>query len=875
MKKIDKTNKNVKDDNADEELLVDYKKLLKLSKVDVLYKLKSSMNGINDDTRAYLLEKNGPNIVIKDDEKSIWYFLLNSFKDPFIIVLLVLGIINLVLGDSLGTIIIVCIACCSALIRFKQDYDTYKFNNKLKSEVSSSANVIVDKKQKEIKTSDVVIGDIVELSAGSIIPGDVMLLETKDLFVNTSVFTGESVPVEKTAIYNDGDELTSVSNLLLMSSSVVSGKATGIVINTGFDTYLGRMGTGLDDVHVITNFDIGVNKVTKLLIRYMVITCPIVFFINGILRGNMMEALMYALSVAVGITPSMLPMIINVNLTKGTKALAKKKVLVKRIDSIQNLGAIDTLCTDKTGTLTKGEVVLQRYINIEGKKDESILEYAYLNSFYSTGIKNILDKAVIQYGKEHNIEATIDKYVKIDEIPFDYTRKKQSIVVQSTTGHTYRMITKGALEEVIKCCSKAKLNGKAIPLDDKIKENIIKEARKLESTGMQIIALAAKRATDPENDGFKAEDETNMNLEGFVAFLDPIKEDAKDTIKDLKNKGIKLKVLTGDDIYTTTNVCNGVGLSTENILRGTDIANMSDEELAKAVEKTDVFVRVNPLEKGRIIETLRKNKHVVGYMGDGVNDAPSLHYADVGISVNTATDIAKESSDIILLEQNLSVIYEGVIEGRVVYGNIIKYMKMALSDDFGDVFSILVASIFIPFLPLLPIQMLIQDFLYDFSQIAIPYDNVDPEFLKKPKKWDISGISRFMNVMGVCSSVIDVIFFALFWFVFGWNTVEEASYFQTAWFVECLINETLIIYFIRTSKRPFIESHASPYLSIMSTFTVIGTLVTPLLLHNIPSFHFEILPLSYYIYLVVLFALYAVLVQIIKKIYIKKYHSWL
>jgi Mg2+-importing ATPase len=874
MSMIEKTMK-VSSKNNDIELLIKYQRLLKLNEQQLFEKFKTSRSGIDAKTREKLLDKYGHNIVVKDDKKNAWYFIIQSFKDQFIIVLLILAVINFILGDSLGTFIIIGIACASAFIRFKQDYDTYKFNCKLKSEITPMANIITENKQEEIKTEDIVVGDIVELNAGSIIPADSIILDSKDLFINTSVFTGESVPVEKEAKYNESNDIMETSNLLLMGSSVVSGKATALVINTGFDTYLGRMGKDIDSTQIKTNFDIGIDKVTKLLIRYMLITCPIVFVINGILRGNMMEALLYSLSVAVGITPSMLPMIVNVNLTKGTKELAKRKVLVKQINSIQNLGSIDTLCTDKTGTLTEGSIVLQQYINIEGDIDESILEYAYLNSFYSTGIKNMLDKAVIQYGKDHNIEKSIEMYEKIDEIPFDYSRKKQSVVVKSVKGINYRLITKGALEEVIKGCKKAKLNGKIIPLNDEIVERINERAKELESNGMQIIAISSKRASDTKGDGFKAEDESNMVFIGFVAFLDPIKQDAKETIKKLQSKGIKLKVLTGDNIYTTTNICKGVGIDTTKILRGSEISEMSDEELSRAVEETDVFVRVNPLEKERIINVLRANKHVVGYMGDGVNDAPSLHNADVGISVNTATDIAKETSDIILLEQSLDVIYDGVVQGRIVYDNIIKYMKMALSADFGDVFSILVASIFIPFLPLLPIQMLIQDFLYDFSQIAIPYDNVDPEFLAKPKKWDTKGLSRFMNVMGITSSVIDVMSFLVFWFIFKWNSVDKASYFQTAWFVECLISETTIIYFIRTAKKPFIESHASPYLALMTSITLVGTILTPILLHGIPEFHYEILPPTYYLYLIGLGIAYAILVEFIKKIYIKKYHSWL
>ena len=568
-----------------------------------------------------------------------------------------------------------------------------------------------------------------------------------------------------------------------------------------------------------TNFEKGMNNITKMLIRYMLVVSVAVFVIYGFIRKDWLEAILFALSVAVGITPSMLPMIVNVNLTRGTKVLAKKKTLVKNINSIQNLGAIDVLCTDKTGTLTEDKIVLQKYIDVNGNEDTSILEYAYLNSYFGTGMKNLVDRAIIIYGNEKNVKEIVNDYTKIDEIPFDYTRKRMSVVVKSNKNNGYRMFTKGALEEILKVCTKVKYNGHVNELTPEMVEIVEQKAKEYAVQGMQVIAIASKREYRGVN-VFNVSDEANMTFIGFVAFLDPAKKDAKATLKNLKSIGITTKILTGDNPYAANNICNLVGLENKETLLGTDIDKLSDEELAKKVEEVNVFARMNPLQKERVVKQLKNNGHVVGYMGDGVNDSPSLHIADVGISVNTATDIAKEAADIILLERSLKVIYEGVLEGRRVYGNIIKYMKMALSSDFGDVFSIVIASIFLPFLPLLPIQMLLQDFLYDISQIAIPYDDVDKEFLEKPKKWSTKGISKFMNVMGITSSLIDVLAFLGFWFLFGYNASKE-TFFQTAWFVECLISETMIIHYVRTAKKPFIESRANKWLTLGTFGTII------------------------------------------------------
>ncbi len=858
----------------DNELLNKYSEISKKTKEEVLKEYNTSESGITENKASELLGQNGPNVVVKNEKKSRLYFLFNSFKDKFIIILIVLAVINYFLSDALSTYIILGIAVISALIRYFQDYSVYKFNQELKAKMYTTTNVVRSGKEKEIRVEKVVPGDIVHLSAGSMIPADIMLIDSKDLFVNQSVFTGESVPVEKVAQNtNDAKEIFSIPNICLMGSSVVSGRATGVVIDTGFTTYLGRMSKEVETKKEPTNFEKGMNNITKMLIRYMIVVSVAVFVIYGFIRKDWLEAILFALSVAVGITPSMLPMIVNVNLTRGTKVLAKKKTLVKNINSIQNLGAIDVLCTDKTGTLTEDKIVLQKYIDVNGNEDTSILEYAYLNSYFGTGMKNLVDRAIITYGNEKNVKEIVNDYTKIDEIPFDYTRKRMSVVVKSNKNNGYRMFTKGALEEILKVCTKVKYNGHVNELTPEMVEIVEQKAKEYAVQGMQVIAIASKREYRGVN-VFNVSDESNMTFIGFVAFLDPAKKDVKSTLKKLKNIGITTKILTGDNPYAANNICNLVGLENTETLLGTDIDKMSDEELAKKVEEVNVFARMNPLQKERVVKQLKNNGHVVGYMGDGVNDSPSLHIADVGISVNTATDIAKEAADIILLERSLKVIYEGVIEGRRVYGNIIKYMKMALSSDFGDVFSIVIASIFLPFLPLLPIQMLLQDFLYDISQIAIPYDDVDKEFLEKPKKWSTKGISKFMNVMGITSSLIDVLAFLGFWFLFGYNASKE-TFFQTAWFVECLISETMIIHYVRTAKRPFIESRANKWLTLGTFGTIIGTILTPILLHNIPSFHFEILPLKYYGFVILLLAIYSVLVEIIKKIYIKKNGEWL
>ena len=848
-----------------------YYELSNMSKDEIMDLFGTSIDGLNKSQVNERLNLYGDNVPTDNKKKGPLYFIIDSFKDKFILILIVLSVINYFTGDTIGSIIILVITVISALISFVQNYSTYRFNVKLKEKIRIFTDVIREGKQKEIRQEKVVLGDIITLSAGSVVPADLYLIESKDLFINQSSFTGESVAVEKIALKKAKitDEETNIKNICLMGSTVISGNALGVVVKTGLDTFMGKVNKKVSNIKDATSFEQGINHISTMLIRYMVVISLFVFFIYGFIRGNFQEALLFALSVAVGITPSMLPMIVNVNLTRGSKLLSKKKTLVKNIKSIQNLGSMDVLCTDKTGTLTKNNIVLQKYINLIGEDDDYVLKCAYINSELSTGFKNLVDKAINQYGKEHKID--ISNYTKIDEIPFDYTRKRSSIVVENEK--EYSVIAKGALEEIIKVSDMALINNKEVSLSREICKDVENQAIELAKKGMQVIALAVKHEYEGI-DKFNKEDEVNFTLIGLIAFLDPPKKDAADTINQLKELGVTTKILTGDNKYATEAICEAVGMKSK-ILIGIDIDKMDDKELSKVVEEVNVFARMNPLQKERVVALLRKNGHCVGYMGDGVNDAPALHSSDVAISVDDATDIAKESSDIILLEQNLDVIYNGAIEGRKVYGNIVKYMKLALSQDFGDVFSIMISSIFLPFLPLMPIQMLIQDFIVEISQIGIPYDNVDEEFIKTPKNWDTKDLSKFMKIFGIISSITDILAFLIFWFIFKYNSIEKQMYFQTAWFVECIISETLIIYYLRTNKLNYLKSNPSKILIGLSLITIACTILIPVLLSNFTGFNFVVLPLNYYLYVIGLVILYAIIVQIVKRLYLKKNNSWL
>lgn len=857
---------------SDKEILTKYKSLSEISKEDLLSNLKTNINGLTDNEATNKLNEYGHNIIKEEKVKKWYHFLLESCKDPFIYILAILAIINLILGDVLGALIIAILAFISTTIRLIQDYSAYKFDQKLKGQIYTVANVLRNNQTKEIKTKNIVIGDIVELNAGAMIPADILLLETNDLFVNQSVFTGESVPVEKKSEYVSADSVLNMQNICLMNSTVVSGSAKAVVIQTGKNTYIGQMSQNMDEKPPLSNFQIGMQSVSKTLITYMIIITIAVFILNSLLHHNFMDALFFAISVAVGITPGMLPMIVNVNLSKGSKSLAKKRTLVKHMEAIENLGAIDILCTDKTGTLTQNQITLQYYRNITGNEDETILKYAYLNSYYSTGIKNIIDRAILSYAIKHDIPNKVKNYKKIDEIPFDYQRRMASVVVKNS--ENIRILTKGAVTEILNKCTQVKYQNKISELTEEIKGKVKNDVEKLINKGMQVIALAEKKEYTGQNT-FNPQDEQDLVLLGYIAFLDPPKKEVKTILKKLKEVGVTTKILTGDNPAATKTICLEGGIKTDEILVGEDIERLNDEELSKKVEEVDVFARLTPIQKERIVLTLKENGHVVGYMGDGVNDAPSLSDADVGISVNSATDIAKEASDILLLEKSLNVVYDGVIEGRKVYGNIMKYMKMALSASFGDVFSVFLASICLPFLPMVPIQFLLQDLLYDLSQIAIPFDDVDQEFLSIPHKWDTGDLRTFMNTMGITASVIDLIAFIIFWFALGFNSVENQILFQTAWFIEGVISQTIIVHFIRTEKTPFIESTANKWLILSTSLCIITSMILPLILKNIADFHFTTLPFIFYIYVIVLMIVYAVLTELVKHFYIKKHHRWL
>ena len=851
---------------VEENIFKEYKKLVELSNDELLDKYDSSIEGLSLKEVIKRREAYGKNILKEEKKKSILSFIIDSFKDPFIYILIVLAVINFSLGDKLGSLIIILLAIISSTIRLVQDYSAYKFDLKLKSKLFTVISTIRDNKVKDINIKDIVPGDIIELNAGSIIPSDVILLEVKDLFINQSIFTGESIPIEK-KINSGGDSLLDLERICFMNSSVVSGSGKALVIKTGKNTYLGTIAKDMLTTKKITNFQKEMNAVSKTLIEAMLVITVLVFILNTLIHHDIMQALLFAISVAVGITPSMLPMIVNVNLSKGSKSLAKKETLVKRSEAIENLGSIDTLCTDKTGTLTEDKIVLQLYLNSDFKEDREVLTYAYLNSHYSTGIKNLIDKAIISYAKNKGL--LISRYQKIDEIPFDYERRKASVIVRDED--KVLMLTKGAIKEVLDSCNKIRHHGKSIKLTNEFKDKILEKAKELNKEGMQVIALALKETKTISK---SYNDDKDLTFIGLVAFLDPVKKGVSRVIKDLRKVGVNTKILTGDNPDATKTICTLAGFNSDNILTGPDIEKLTSDELKVKVEEVDVFARLTPLQKELIVNTLKDNGHVVGYMGDGVNDAPSLIKADVGISVNDATSIAKEASDIILLRKSLKVVYDGVIEGRKVYGNIMKYMKMALSACFGDCFSVLIASIFLPFLPMIPIQFLLQDLLYDLSQTAIPFDDVDKEFLITPHKWDTSDLKRFMVIMGLVASVIDVVAFLIFYFVLGFNS-DNVILFQTAWFIEGVISQTMIVHFVRTSKIPFIESIANKYLLLSTSLCIIASIILPIILVGIKSFHFAYLPVAFYFYVIILLILYMVIEEIVKRLYIRKYKRWL
>jgi P-type Mg2+ transporter len=846
---------------------------------DTLKLFDTSVVGLTQAEADRRLAKSGPNEIAR--EKSLpWYIqLLKTVTNPLSLLLIVLAIVSLLTGSKVAALIITMMVVFGGLLRFSQEFQSNKAAEKLRAMVSITATVVRqgaaapkhgESAGQEIAVKQLVPGDIVLLSAGDMIPADVRLIVAKDLFLSQSTLTGESLPAEKHVDLPDNKEKNPLElvNLCFMGTTVVSGSGTAMVAETGRHTYLASLAKTVGGRRVRTSFNKGVNGVTMLLLRFMAVMAPLVFVINGVFKHNWVEAFTFGLSVAVGLAPEMLPVMVSANLAKGAIAMSDKKVIVKNIDAIQDFGSMNILCTDKTGTLTQDKIVLQRHLDPYGADSSDVLKYAYLNSFYQTGLKNLLDIAVLDCDSELRSLDVEKTYQKFDEIPFDFVRRRMSVIVEER-GKEHVLICKGAVEEVLKACTQLKVDGKILPMDASVHTRVADLQAKLNADGLRVIAVAYK-VMPPDQAHYAIADESNLILLGNIAFLDPPKDSAAQALKALKRNGVDVKILTGDNEIITRKICKDVGLPIQNVLLGSDIESRSDEELGNIAATTTIFAKFSPTQKAKIIQVLRAKGNIVGYMGDGINDAAALREADVGISVDTAADIAKESADIILLEKNLLVLESGVTIGRQTFANIIKYIRMGTSSNFGNMFSVLGASALLPFLPMQPVQILINNLLYDFSQTGIPFDHVDQEDLVKPPKWKIENIRRFMIFIGPISSIFDYCTYALMWFVFGATTVENQALFQTGWFVESLMTQTLIVHVIRTAKIPFLQSRASlPMLMITATVMAIGMYLpfSPIG----PSLGFVPLPAVYFLWLALILTCYCVLTQIIKRWFIAKY----
>jgi Mg2+-importing ATPase len=847
----------------------------------VLHLFDTSLEGLTETEAQQRLAKSGLNEIAR--EKAIaWYIqLLKTVTNPLSLLLIVLATISLLTGSPTAALIIFAMVIFGGLLRFSQEFQSNKAAEKLREMVSATATVsrkdaapTKEKKGitagKEIAVKLLVPGDVIFLSAGDMIPADVRLIATKDLFLSQSTLTGESLPTEKHAELPDNKEKNPLElvNLCFMGTTVVSGSGTAVVAETGSHTYLASLAKTVSGRKARTSFDKGVNGVTMLLLRFMLVMAPLVFVINGVVKGNWIEAFTFALSVAVGLAPEMLPVIVTANLAKGAITMSNKKVIVKNIDAIQDFGSMNILCTDKTGTLTQDKIVLQRHLDPYGQESTDVLKYAYLNSFYQTGLKNLLDVAVLDHNQELASLDIEKNYQKFDEIPFDFVRRRMSVVVEEM-GKQHILICKGAVEEVLKVCTQLKVDDKVLPMDESVHIKVADLQQKLNSEGLRVVAVAYKvMPTDQSH--YAITDESDLVLLGNIAFLDPPKDSAAQAIKALKGHGVEIKIITGDNEIITRKICKDVGLPVQNVLLGSDIESLSDDELASSAATTTIFAKFSPTQKAKVIQVLRKKGNIVGYMGDGINDAAALREADVGISVDTAVDIAKESADIILLEKNLLILESGVIEGRKTFANIIKYIRMGTSSNFGNMFSVLGASAILPFLPMQPVQILINNLLYDFSQTGIPFDDVDREDLIKPPKWKIDNIRRFMIFIGPISSIFDYSTYALMWFVFGATSVDNQALFQTGWFVESLMTQTLIVHVIRTPKIPFFQSRASlPMLLITATVMAVGMYLpfSPIG----ASLGFVPLPAVYFLWLALILTCYCILTQFVKTWFIKKY----
>ena len=843
----------------------------------VYAKLNTRPEGLTGVEAQERLERYGPNVLARDQRAGVGKLLWRAVLNPLVLLLAALATISFATGDVRSGVVMLSMIVLSVGLKLIQEARADSAAAKLKAMISVTATVSRDGAAREIAVAQLVPGDVVQLTAGDMVPGDVRIVKAKDLFVNQGSLTGESFPVEKSEVQtNAADAATApiaLRNVAFLGTSVESGAAGAVVVATGKNTYLGSMAESLQAPQAQTAFDRGIAQFTWLMLRFMLVMVPLVFLINGLTKGNWIQAFFFALAVAVGLTPEMLPMIVTVCLSKGAVAMGHKKVIVKRINAIQNLGAMDVLCTDKTGTLTTDRVVLERYCNIMLREDDGVLGLAYLNSHFQTGLKNVLDRAVLAHTETH-VQANISEFTKVDEIPFDFQRRVMSVVVRTPEGKD-RIISKGAPESMFPKCKSADLDGTVLPMDHQHIEDLKKEYELLSADGFRVLAIATK---DSEPRGAVAAgatpygkaDEQDLILRGYVAFLDPPKEGATAAIEALQRHGIAVKVVTGDNDLVARKICKEVGLSTEFVVLGDEVEKMSAEQLADAAEKTTLFARVSPAHKQRIIKALQSRQHTVGFMGDGINDAPALHAADVGISVDTAVDIAKEAADMILLEKSLLVLDEGVIEGRKVFSNIIKYVRMGASSNFGNMFSVLGASVFVPFLPMLPVQILANNLLYDIGQTTIPTDAVDPERIAAPRRWDLTELTRFVLFIGPCSSVFDYTTYFMMLYLFNcWNistaqaAAHSASLFQTGWFVESLLTQTLIIHVIRTDKFPLLQSRSSwPVLVMSLVIMAIGIAIpfSPLG----PYLGFSKLPMLYWPLLAATLLCYVLLTQSVK-----------
>lgn len=861
------------------------------TKQELLNFFHSTDQGMKDEQIEESREKYGENSISYGKKTPFIVEALKAYITPFTLVLIALGVISFITEyvlaapgdkDLFGVIIIFTMVIVSGTMTLVQSVRSNQAAEKLKSLVKVTAAVKHNGDYTEIPMEEIVCGDLVRLSAGDMIPADMRLLSAKDLFISQAALTGESYPVEKQAIVYDDETLseTSYENLAFMGSNVISGSAEGIIVSVGNETLFGHVAQTLSEKPIKSSFEIGIHKTSMLLIKFMALMAPTVIVINGLTKGDWLEAFLFGLSVAVGLTPEMLPMIVTTNLVKGASVMAKKGTVIKNLNAIQNFGAIDVLCTDKTGTLTQDKIILEYHMDCSGKEDDRVLRHAYLNSYYQTGLKNLLDVAIIDEAKQTLATDKIN-YRKVDEIPFDFERRRMSVVVEDTAGKT-QMITKGAIEEMLSISNYIDIDGIVSPLTNEKRESVLAKVRDLNEDGLRVIGVAQK--TNPSVVGeFSVKDESDMVLIGYLAFLDPPKETTKQALKALKDHGVAVKVLTGDNELVTRSVCRQVGLEINELITGEKISEMDDRELAQVAENHEVFVKLNPQQKARLTTALRQNGHTVGFLGDGINDAPAMKVADIGISVDTAVDIAKESADVILLEKDLTILERGLLSGRETFGNIMKYIKATASSNFGNMFSVLVASTFLPFLPMLPLQILFLNLIYDVSCISLPWDKMDKEYLHEPKKWEASSIGKFMVYFGPTSSIFDITTYLLMYFIIcpavvggDFHTLDAQqkivfiALFHAGWFVESLWSQTLVLHALRTPKIPFIQSNAT---FAMFTITTLGIVVGSILPFTGFGAELGLMPLpgTYWTWLVVTILAYLTLVTMVKKFYIKKF----